>query len=60
MDNKLVDYVEIYLDSNNDFRWRARSNNGKIVADSGEGYANKFDIENVVANLFPDVEVRLV
>jgi uncharacterized protein YegP (UPF0339 family) len=30
--------VHIFTDRNGEFRWRLRSRNGKIVADSAEGY----------------------
>lgn len=33
----------IYKANNYEFRWRLRANNGKIIADSGEGYTNKND-----------------
>src|SRR5262249_23176662 len=29
---------EIYKDKSGQFRWRLKANNGKIIADSGEGY----------------------
>ena len=28
------------------FRWRFRANNGKIIADSGEGYRDRHDCEH--------------
>ena len=31
----------IYLDKNNEWRWRLKAANGKILADSGEGYNSK-------------------
>ena len=33
--------VTIYKDERREWRWRLRSNNGNILADSGEGYATK-------------------
>lgn len=30
-------------DSKGEYRWRFRAGNGKILADSGEGYVNKPD-----------------
>jgi uncharacterized protein YegP (UPF0339 family) len=30
--------VEIYKDLKGEFRWRIKARNGKILADSGEGY----------------------
>jgi hypothetical protein len=35
----------MYKDSAAEWRWRLRANNGKIVADSAEGYKNKSDCE---------------
>lgn len=29
-----------------DYRWRLRADNGRIIADSGEGYRNKADCQN--------------
>ncbi len=34
---------EIYRDTRGEYRWRVRATNGRIVADSGEGYANRAD-----------------
>jgi uncharacterized protein YegP (UPF0339 family) len=31
----------IYQDANNEYRWRLKAANGKIIADSGEGYTTK-------------------
>lgn len=36
---------EIYQDKRNEYRWRFRAGNGKIVADSAEGYDAKRDCE---------------
>ena len=33
----------IYVDTNRQWRWRLKSANGKIIADSGESYWNKAD-----------------
>lgn len=58
MDNELVDWVEIYEDANGEFRWRAKSNNGKEIAGSGEGYENRFHAENMAIGLFPGKKVK--
>lgn len=39
-------HFEIYLDSARQYRWRFRSSNGKIIADSGEGYVRRSDCEH--------------
>jgi uncharacterized protein YegP (UPF0339 family) len=35
--------VDIYQDASGEWRWRVMADNGKIVADSSEGYHNKRD-----------------
>ncbi|WP_455280454.1 YegP family protein [[Eubacterium] cellulosolvens] len=37
---------EMYSDKSGQWCWRFRTNNGKIIADSSEGYINKNDCEN--------------
>jgi len=32
---------QVYKDTKNDWRWRLKAANGKIVADSAEGYSSK-------------------
>ncbi len=32
---------ELYEDNRGEYRWRLRHDNGNIIADSGEGYANR-------------------
>jgi len=34
---------EVYKDDKGEWRWRAKSRNGRITGDSGEGYKNKAD-----------------
>jgi uncharacterized protein YegP (UPF0339 family) len=34
------DRIEIYKDKAGEFRWRRVARNGRIVADSGEGYVS--------------------
>lgn len=35
--------VEFFHDADGEWRWRAKAENGRIVATSGEGYTNKDD-----------------
>jgi uncharacterized protein YegP (UPF0339 family) len=35
--------LEFYADANEELRWRARADNGKIVGDSAEGYGDMAD-----------------
>jgi uncharacterized protein YegP (UPF0339 family) len=39
---------EIYRDAGGDYRWRVRASNGRIVADSAEGYTNRADCERML------------
>ncbi|MEO1075687.1 MAG: DUF1508 domain-containing protein [Bacteroidota bacterium] len=32
---------EVYRDRKSEYRWRFRANNGRIVADSAEGYTTR-------------------
>jgi len=36
---------ELYTDASNQWRWRLRTPNGNIVADSAESYHNKADCQ---------------
>jgi uncharacterized protein YegP (UPF0339 family) len=38
-----MDEVQLFKDESGEWRWRRRSENGKIVATSGEGYHNYTD-----------------
>lgn len=54
----VVDWVDIYEDKVGEWRWVAKAANGRIVADSGEGYIKRDYAEEAVADIFPDVEIR--
>lgn len=38
----------IYKDASGYWRWRLKASNGRIVADSGEGYYNRQDCLNAI------------
>lgn len=40
---------ELYKDRSSEFRWRLRADNGKIIADSGEGYTTKQNAEHGIS-----------
>ena len=40
---------EQYRDANNQYRWRLIAANGRIIANSGEGYHNSTDCDRAVA-----------
>jgi uncharacterized protein YegP (UPF0339 family) len=44
--------VEIYLGTDNAFRWRRIASNGAIIADSGEGYTALADAHMAVFRVF--------
>ena len=39
---------EIYRDADNEFRWRFQANNGRIMAESGEGYNNQANCQHAI------------
>lgn len=43
MNASIMRRLEMYQDVQGDWRWRLRANNGKILADSGEGYVEYRD-----------------
>ena len=52
---------EVYKDKAGEWRWRLRASNGKIIADSGEGYINKQDCEygiGLVKKEAPDANIE--
>jgi uncharacterized protein YegP (UPF0339 family) len=55
---------EIYKDKQGEWRWRFKADNGyDIIADSGEGYINKYDCQraiDLVKNLASNAEVEEV
>lgn len=46
--------VEVYRDTQSEWRWRRVARNGEIVADSGEGLKNRVDCIGIAKALFPD------
>ncbi len=36
-------HYSVYKDGRSEWRWRLKTQNGNIIADSGEGYRNKAD-----------------
>jgi uncharacterized protein YegP (UPF0339 family) len=45
--------VDVYCGRDGRWRWRARAANGRIVADSGEGYARQRDVTRALRRLIP-------
>lgn len=40
--------IKIYRDGADEYRWRLVARNGRIIADSAEGYADKYHCEQAV------------
>lgn len=53
----MTDKVTVYLDSAAEWRWARRSENGAIVATSGEGYLHKQHALRMAAEVNVDAEV---
>jgi uncharacterized protein YegP (UPF0339 family) len=43
---KTMAIFEVFKDVKKEYRWRLKASNGKIIADSGEGYVAKADCEH--------------
>ncbi|MEN3010394.1 MAG: DUF1508 domain-containing protein [Candidatus Bipolaricaulaceae bacterium] len=41
-------FFELYKAKSDEYRWRFRAPNNKIMADSGEGYKNKEDAQKAI------------
>jgi uncharacterized protein len=39
----------VYRDSAREWRWQLKASNGRILADSGEGYKNKADCRHYLS-----------
>lgn len=55
----VVEKVAIYRDVGGEWRWKAIAANGKVVADSAEGYNNKSYTIKVARSLHPGVKIEL-
>lgn len=54
---------ELYKDPKGEYRWRFLSTNGRVLADSGEGYKNEADCQqgiNLIKGELPAAQVKLV
>ena len=45
----MTGYYELYRDARLQWRWRYIASNGRIIADSAEGYVNRADAERGIA-----------
>jgi hypothetical protein len=49
-----MDTVHFYKDSTGQFRWHRKSENGQIVATSGEGYVRLQSAVDITRDMFGD------
>jgi uncharacterized protein len=49
--------VVVFRSRDRDYRWRLRSDNGEVIADSGEGYRRKSYAIAKAEELFPNAEL---
>ena len=47
---------ELYADKAEEFRWRLKATNGKVLATSGEGYKAKADAKKGIARIREDAD----
>jgi len=53
---KRMGRVESYTDAEGKFRWRIKANNGRVLADSGEGYSRAADCAKSLAVVLSDAK----
>lgn len=49
-----------YVDQKGEHRWRALSRNGRIVADSGEGYSSKGNVTKALNKFVETIRMEAV
>lgn len=57
----MADFIEVYQDRHlllRRWRWRRVAGNGKIVADSGQGYTRKASAIRAAEKVAPGLEIR--
>lgn len=53
------DRVEVFRDSEGDWRWHRRGDNGRILATSGEGYRNLSHALDMAARVNGDIPIHV-
>lgn len=46
---------DVYEDEAGEWRWRFKASNGRIMADSGEGYTKRGDCEAAIATIKKEI-----
>lgn len=52
--------IEVYKDANGEWRWSGKSRNGRVVADSGEGYLKATGLKLALRRLSAGLHIPLV
>ena len=47
--------IELYEDRAGEWRWRAVARNGKVIADSAEGYKSRSSVKRAAATVAKDI-----
>jgi uncharacterized protein YegP (UPF0339 family) len=50
--------VVFYADRHHEWRWKVRASNGRVLADSGEGYKELRACKKMARSLFPQIDLR--
>ena len=56
---KRIASFRVYLDAGGQWRWRLVSANGRIIADSAEGYETQRNAEHAARTVIDTVRLRL-
>ena len=51
--------IHIFRGADKEYRWHFRARNGRIIADSGEGYGALDDCLTIASELHPGVQIVL-
>jgi uncharacterized protein YegP (UPF0339 family) len=57
MPTEVSGHIEVYRDHKGDWRWRRVAENGRVLADGGQGYSRRIDLLEVVAKDYPSLEI---
>lgn len=49
---------DLYRDNKNEWRWRIKASNGKIIGDSGEGYKNRQDAIDMIKEIVKITQIE--
>lgn len=55
-----TEHFEVYSDRAGDWRWRLVATNGRIIADSGEGYSSRSEARDAIARVQRDGDTDII